>query len=81
MGESFGSSGPETCSTSLAVSSASTATSLKWEQSNVDQLAVRKRNEVMYVNTCHIVGPQRRLTSLVTVVVIVLVSWSTLSIS
>lgn len=36
----------------------------KIEQSNVDQLAVRKRNEVMCVNTCHIVGPQRRLTLL-----------------
>ena len=47
----------------------------------MDQLAVRKRNEVMYVNTCHIVSPQKRLTAVVTVVVIVTVSLSTLSIS
>ena len=46
----------------------------------MDQLAVRKRREVIYVNTCHIASPQKRLTALVTVV-IVLVSLSTLSIS
>ena len=42
------------------------------------QLAVRKRDEVMYVNTCHIASPQKRLRALVTVV-IVTVSLSTLN--